>query len=80
MVVKSVTEHTFILATFAQPLMSFAIPVIGDASDIRSHDLRVVRYSGQHLTLEYFARLIIHFIPNIHILKFSIFHGVNMRG
>lgn len=70
--------HTYI--SFAQPLMSFAIPVVGDASDIRSHDLRVVRYSGQHLTLEYFARLIIHFVPNVYILKFSIFHGVNIRG
>lgn len=52
--------------------MSFAIPVIGDASDICMYvctrDLRVVRYSGRRLTLDRFARLIIHPVPNVRTL------------
>lgn len=53
-------SYTFVRAPVdSLLLMSFAIPVIGDASNIRTRDLHV-RYSGRRLTLDRFSRLITH--------------------
>lgn len=44
--------YAFIEAPDRLPLMSFAIPVVADASDVRARDPRGVRYSGRRLTLD----------------------------
>lgn len=75
-------SYTFVRAPVdSLPLMSFAIPVIGDASNIRTRDLHVVRYSGRRLTLDRFARLITHLrTKRLYIENFLLSPRVNKQS
>lgn len=60
--------------------MSFAIPVIGDASDIRSHDLRLVRYFQSTLDPGLFREIAYSFHTKRSYTDFFVFHHGALIG